>query len=126
MSDGDLCQKCDGAILGPHIRIVGLKDGRYHQDCYFSMMVDGHREELPPRVDAEAVECEAGAVRCDVAPEADPRCLHCGRPVLADFAEFVEGVEGRYHYRCTQPPAEVEHVLGTVRKREANVARGES
>lgn len=33
----------------------------------------------------------------------DPRCPHCGRPVLGTF---VQGNEGRYHPACTNPPLE--------------------
>lgn len=30
----------------------------------------------------------------------DPRCPHCGKPVLG---VFVQGNEGKYHLACTQP-----------------------
>lgn len=31
----------------------------------------------------------------------DPRCPYCGRPVIGSY---VQGLEGKYHPQCTQPP----------------------
>lgn len=45
----------------------------------------------------------------------DPRCPHCDRPVIGDG---VAGLEGVYHWRCTQPPQEVETGVGSIWRRE--------
>lgn len=44
-------------------------------------------------------------------PTRDPRCPYCGRAVLG---MFVQGVEGRYHLACTQPPAELTPFLPNI------------
>lgn len=35
----------------------------------------------------------------------DPRCPHCGKPVIG---AFVQGCEGSYHPACTQPDIQVQ------------------
>jgi hypothetical protein len=56
----------------------------------------------------------------DTLNEQDPRCPYCHRPVLGTY---VAGKEGRYHPRCVEPPATVEHQVGSIREAESNVQK---